>query len=101
MRTRDEWVQIFGEYDLFCSGVNSVMELPDDPQVIENGYLVDFEHPTVGKIKIPGYPVHFSEARAQTTCAAPALGEHTEEVLTGLGEYTQEEIAQLRKEGVI
>jgi crotonobetainyl-CoA:carnitine CoA-transferase CaiB-like acyl-CoA transferase len=29
------------------------------------------------------------------------LGEHTEEVLTGLGKFTKREIAQLRKEGVI
>ena len=100
-RPRDEWLEIFGEYDLFCSGVNSVMELPDDPQVIENGYMVDFEHPTVGKIKIPGYPVHFSETWAGTTRAAPELGEHTEELLTGLGGYSKKEIGQLRKEGVI
>jgi len=100
-RPRDEWLRIFGKYDLFCSGVNSVRELPDDPQVIENGYMVDFEHPTVGKIKIPGYPVHFSEAWARTTRAAPELGEHTEEVLTGLAGYSMDELEGFRKEGVI
>ncbi len=63
--------------------------------------MVDFEHPTVGKIKIPGYPVHFSETSAKPTRAAPELGEHTEEVLTDLGKYSKREIAQLRKQGVI
>jgi len=100
-RPRDEWLHIFAEYDLFCCGVNSVMELQDDPQVTENGYIVDFEHPTLGKIKIPGYPGHFSESWAQTTSAAPDLGEHTEEVLMELGDYTRKEIAQLREEGVV
>ena len=66
-----------------------------------NEYLVDFEHPTLGKIKIPGYPVHFSESSAGTTSAAPELGEHTDEVLSTLGEYTRDEIAQLREERVI
>jgi len=63
--------------------------------------LVDFDHPTLGKIKIPGYPAQFSESWARTTSAAPELGEHTDEVLMGVGEYSKEEIAQLRKEGVV
>jgi len=100
-RPRDEWLHILAEYDLFCCGVNSVMELQDDLQVTENGYIVDFEHPTLGKIKIPGYPAHFSESWAQTTSAAPDLGEHTEEVLMELGDCTREEITQLREEGVV
>jgi len=100
-RPRDEWLKIFGQYDLFCCGVNTIVDLQDDPQVIENGYLVDFEHPTLGKIKIPGYPVHFSEARAETISAAPELGEHTEEILTDICDYTSDEVTQLRKEGVV
>ncbi|MBK5101233.1 MAG: CoA transferase, partial [Desulfobacteraceae bacterium] len=54
-----------------------------------------------GKIKIPGYPSHFSKSLVQTTTAAPDLGEHTEEVLTELGGYSTEEIAQMREEGVV
>jgi len=100
-RPRDQWLRIFDENDLFCCGVNKLMELEHDPQVIENDYLVDFEHPTLGKVKIPGYPIHFSESRAGTTSAAPDLGEHTEEVLTGLAGLRVEEIEGLRKEGVV
>ena len=100
-RPRDEWLKIFAEYDLFCCGINSVTELANDPQITENDYLVDFEHPTLGKIKIPGYPAHFSESWAKTTSAAPELGEHTEEVLVELGGYTEKEVVQLKTEGVI
>jgi len=100
-RPLKEWLDIFAQYDLFCCGVNSLMELQDDPQIIENDYLVDFEHPTVGKVKIPGYPIHFSDSIAQTTSAAPELGEHTDEVLIEVGGYSEEEIAQLREEGVV
>jgi crotonobetainyl-CoA:carnitine CoA-transferase CaiB-like acyl-CoA transferase len=100
-RPRDEWLRIFGKYDLFCCAVNSMMELQSDPQVIENGYLVDFGHPTLGKIKIPGYPIYFSESWAGTTSAAPELGEHTEDVLLEIGGYTKKEITQLKAEGII
>jgi crotonobetainyl-CoA:carnitine CoA-transferase CaiB-like acyl-CoA transferase len=76
-------------------------DMAEDPQILENGYLVDFEHPTLGKIKIPGYPVDFSESWAGTSRAAPELGEHTEEVLRDLCGYSKEEIISLRQKGII
>ncbi|MCP4666322.1 MAG: CoA transferase, partial [Deltaproteobacteria bacterium] len=100
-RPLDAWLRIFDENDLFCCGINELMELENDPQVMENDYLIDFEHPALGKVKMPGYPVHFSESWAQTTSAAPELGEHTEEVLTGLAGLREGEIEGLRKQGVV
>ncbi|MDY6970797.1 MAG: CoA transferase [Thermodesulfobacteriota bacterium] len=100
-RPCDEWIRIFAEYDLFCCAVNSWNDLGDDPQIIENGYIVDFEHPTLGKVKIPGYPGHFSECRAETKSVAPELGEHTDEVLMEIGGYDDKEIARLKEDGII
>jgi len=101
LRTQAEWLHVFDDYDLFACAVNSLTDLGSDPQVLENDYLVDFEHPTLGKIKIPGYPGHFSEAQAGTISAAPDLGQHTEEVLTELVGYSRADIQALRKEGVV
>ena len=100
-RPRDEWLNIFSKYDLFCCSVNSLMELKDDPQVIENDYLVDIDHPTLGGVKVPGYPADFSESCIKTVRAAPDLGTHTDEVLKDIGGYSKEEIAQLREGGII
>lgn len=100
-RPRDEWLHALREHDLICCQVNRLSELVDDPQIMQNGYIDDFEHPILGKIKIPGYPVHFSESRVGTRSMAPRLGEHTEEVLTEIGGYTNDEVAQLQEDGVI
>jgi crotonobetainyl-CoA:carnitine CoA-transferase CaiB-like acyl-CoA transferase len=62
---------------------------------------MDFDHPVLGKIKLPGYPVHFGQAYAGTQSAAPELGEHTEEVLREWGGYSEAEINRLRSEGII
>jgi len=100
-RTLDEWLEIFDSYDLFVCAVNSLKDLGNDPQVIANDYIVDFEHPTLGEIKIPGYPGHFSETWAGTTRAAPDLGEHTEEVLMNICGYSKKRIKSLREEGIV
>jgi crotonobetainyl-CoA:carnitine CoA-transferase CaiB-like acyl-CoA transferase len=100
-RPRNEWLDIFREHDLFCCAVNRLNELADDPQIIANEYLTDLEHPTVGKVKIPAYFGSFSEAEAGTTRAAPELGEHTEEVLSGLCGYSAAEIAELKRAGAM
>lgn len=99
-RPRDEWLGIFREHDLFGCAVNGLMDLPQDPQVVANQYLVDFEHPTLGTVKVPGYFGSFSEAAAGITRAAPDLGEHTDEVLRDLCGYSADEIADLKKTGV-
>lgn len=100
-RPRDEWLKLFAEYDFPVAPVHKHSELKDDSQIVANQYIVDFDHPKLGVIKIPGYPIHFSKAYAGTRSAAPALGQDTEAVLTEIGGYTQKEIAQLKQSGVI
>ena len=100
-RTQGEWHRIFVEEGIFATKVNSPMDLGDDVQVLENDYLVQFDHPFFGKSLIPGYPVHFSETPADTRGKAPEQGEHTESVLRELGGYSDSEIRQFRDEGVV
>ncbi len=98
-KTRDKWLDLFREYDLFVGPVHRPTELEDDPQVREN-YLDEINHPSLGKVKVPGFPAHFSEARAGTRKAAPGLGEDTEEVLRTFGGYSEQEIEQFIEEEI-
>ena len=99
-KSRDEWLEILKQYDLFACPVNRPTELKDDPQVREN-YLDEIDHPSLGRIEIPGFPVHFGQARAGTRKTAPQLGENTEEILREFGGYDEEQIEQFRKEEII
>lgn len=65
-----------------------------------NFLVIDFENPLVGKVKIPGYPIHFSASGAGTRSLAPGLGEHTDQILRDMG-YSDEEIGKLKEESVI
>lgn len=101
-KTRDEWLKIFAETgDFICEPVNSISDVCNDCQMVENGYIVEFDHPTVGRIKIPGIPFSLSLTPGTMQRAAPQFGEHTEEVLIEVGGYTWEEINRFKEQGVI
>jgi formyl-CoA transferase len=99
-RTRDEWVKILVDMGLMFVKVQDFEEVQNDPQALLNGYVVNFDDPRLGKVKIPGYPVHFSANRAGTRSLAPVLGEHTDQIMGQVG-YTDKEIEELRRAGVI
>ena len=63
--------------------------------------LWDVEHPWFGKIKEVTSPVKMASIPDSEPLHAPLLGEHTDEVLTGLLHYSPDQIAQLRSDGVV
>jgi crotonobetainyl-CoA:carnitine CoA-transferase CaiB-like acyl-CoA transferase len=100
-KPRDEWLEIFAQYDFIACPVNTSLDLDSDPQIVENDYIVDLDDPTMGKVRIPGFPIQFDQACVQTRSIGPLLGEHTIDVLKSLGGYSEGEISQLKEEGVI
>ncbi len=102
-RTRDEWIAHLSESegDFIFTIVNSVDDLPEDPQIQANDYVVDFEHPQHGKTRVLGIPVKLSETPGSVRLAAPELGQHTEEVLLEVLGYDWDRITELRERKVI
>jgi len=101
-KPRDEWMKALkagGDF-IYCV-VNSVTDLPDDPQVKANEYIVDHEIPGIGKTQVLGMPVRLSATPGQPRGHAPELGEHTELLLTELLEYSWDDVAHLREANVI
>jgi formyl-CoA transferase len=100
-KPRGEWLRLFAEKDVVMCAVNTIWEAINDPQMVANDYIVDSEHPDMGHIKIPGFPIKLSGARVANTFVAPKLGEHTEIVLTELGGYSAQEIHKFKEDGVV
>ena len=98
--TRDEWVKRLGQRELLWEPVKDYAEVAADPQMTENEYIVDFDHPIHGMVKEVGIPVKLSNTPGKIRKPAPELGQHTEEVLLEIG-YTWEEIAKLREDKAI
>ncbi len=98
-KTKYEAVDILRKYEVPCSPVLSMKEIAEDPDLRESGTIVEVEHPTRGKYLTVGSPIKFSGFKPEIM-GSPLLGEHTDEVLAGLG-YTPEDIAELRARKVI
>ena len=71
-----------------------------DPQVIARDMVVEVDHPTVGPVKMVGIPIKLSDTPGEIRTAPPTLGQHSDEILRGLG-YTNEQIAAMRAAGAI
>ena len=101
-RPRDEWERRLSEAgDLIYERVQRTLELRDDPQVVENKYIIDYDHPVLGQSQWLQTPVAYSENTVSTRKMAPAHGEDTESVLIELLDYTWDDIATLQEERVI
>ena len=79
--------------------VLSTDEIVDDPHAQAIGMFTEFDHPVVGRARLPRHPTRFHGTPAALGSFAPALGEHTDEVLTQLG--LGDRIEDLRAAGVL
>ena len=101
-RPRAEWLRrLASGGDFIYSIINSVDDLPDDPQMQANGYVTAFEHPAFGPTQVVGLPVRLSETPGSIRLPAPEFGQHTEAILTEVLGYSWEEIGRLREAEVI
>jgi crotonobetainyl-CoA:carnitine CoA-transferase CaiB-like acyl-CoA transferase len=101
-RSRKDWLKRFREKgDFVIAPVNTLEDLIADPQMLENNYILKYEHPDLGSIKMVGFPVRMKKTPVSPTGSAPHIGEHTYEVLSEIAEYTEEEIKDLREQEII
>jgi crotonobetainyl-CoA:carnitine CoA-transferase CaiB-like acyl-CoA transferase len=102
-KNRNEWVHALEEMGggLAYSLVLEPEELQSDPQIRDNDYITEINHPVLGKTKVIGCPIKFSKTPADVNPTAPNFGEHTEEVLMNTCHYSWEDIEKLKDDEVI
>jgi crotonobetainyl-CoA:carnitine CoA-transferase CaiB-like acyl-CoA transferase len=100
-RTQAEWVRLAAEHDLAIGPAVQQDELCIDPQLAARGAFIDAVHPVAGPFTHVTLPALVDGQRStEIRHHAPALGEHTDEVLTELG-LSPDRIAVLRNAGVV
>jgi benzylsuccinate CoA-transferase BbsF subunit len=76
-------------------------DLAEDPHLRERGYLVQLEHPEVGKRIHAGIPWKMFGTPCEPHSAAPMRGADTEQILKSLLGYTRDQVEQLRKAEIL
>jgi crotonobetainyl-CoA:carnitine CoA-transferase CaiB-like acyl-CoA transferase len=87
--TTAEAIEYMLSFGVPIAEIYSVKELVNDPHLIERDMFTEVEHPRAGTINVTNFPVKFSE------------GQHNEEILSKVLGYTEEQIKDLEKAGVI
>jgi crotonobetainyl-CoA:carnitine CoA-transferase CaiB-like acyl-CoA transferase len=82
-----------------CGVIVPPAELPDDPHARAVGLFVEQQHPIAGRTRLPRHPTQFEATPAALGGPAPGLGEHTDEILRGIG--LADRIDALRAAGVV
>ncbi|MCV3738840.1 CoA transferase [Rhizobium sp. TRM96647] len=99
-RTSAEWLSLLRAADIWCGPVYGYEELLKDEQIRHNGTFVEYDHPTEGRIKTPGFPINFSRTPSRVDRGAPVTGQHSREVLKEAG-FAPERIEKLLATGVV
>jgi crotonobetainyl-CoA:carnitine CoA-transferase CaiB-like acyl-CoA transferase len=84
-----------------CGPVNDIPTALADPQAQARGMVQTVDHPITGPVPLLGPVPKLGATPAQIRSAPPLLGEHTDAVLQEFCGFDQEQLAALRREGVI
>lgn len=84
-RSSAEWLEEMRARDIWAGPVYGYADLVDDPQIRHNGTFVEYDHPTEGRVKAPGFPIRFSRTPSAVVRGAPLVGEHSRELLREAG----------------
>ena len=100
-KSTDEWVPLIESQGIPCGRINRIDQALDEAQVKHRNMRTKVIHQGLGEIDILASPIHMSETPTRVDRAPPMLGEHTEEVLEELLEYSAGDISALRQSGII
>lgn len=101
-KTAEEWLKIFEDFQIPSSPINSIDNVMEDIQVLARNMIVEVEDKQAGKVKIAGNPIKMTNVPdTNQRGPAPEIGEHNEEIYENILGYTQEQIKDLKDQGVI
>jgi crotonobetainyl-CoA:carnitine CoA-transferase CaiB-like acyl-CoA transferase len=100
-RTMRDWLESLERAGVPCGPINTVADVFADPQVQARGLKLDLPHPSIGLVPSVANPIKYSATPISYSSAPPMLGADTDEILREMLGVPPEEIARLRKAGIV
>lgn len=98
-RSAAEWEVYLGD-DVPCAAARPIEDLFQNPQVLAENMVTEFDHPLVGKYRGQSRPIKFSRTSGKDMFPAPTFGQHTDEILKNAG-YSEEECEAINKKNIV
>jgi crotonobetainyl-CoA:carnitine CoA-transferase CaiB-like acyl-CoA transferase len=95
------WIAALEAANVPCGPINRVDQVFADPQAVARNLTVAMNHAAVGQMKLVASPLRLSATPPEYRNAPPLLGEHTDEILSGVLDLSAAEIGRLRGDGVV
>ncbi len=99
-RTVKEWMAALEPLDVLCAPINDYAQLVRHPAVLATGLIVEQDHPKAGRFTTMATAVKLEKTPGTIRTGAPAMGEHSREILGEAG-LTAAELDALTAEGII
>lgn len=99
--TNAHWIRLLEEARIPCAPVNKFSDALNDSQVRHRNMVVDLHHPDGKKTQGPGHPIKMSRSNEESFSAAPHIGQHTDDVLSALLNFSVAEISELKSKGIV
>jgi formyl-CoA transferase/CoA:oxalate CoA-transferase len=93
-----DWLNIFEAEDIVAGPINKLDDVANDPQVKHQKIILEMEHQLGGKVRLVGCPIKMNDLSPDNYLTPPLLGQHTDEVLTKILGYSEEQISNIKKE---
>jgi formyl-CoA transferase len=97
----EHWLDQLRNAGLPCGRINTVPEVFELEHTRAREMILESQHASAGTLKLVGFPYKLSNTPAEIQKPPPMLGEHTEEILSSLLNYSIEDINSLKDKGVI
>lgn len=95
-----EWLELLRGRGIMVDVISDFSDCSNDPQAITNEFIIELR--TIeGILRMLGFPILLKQTPSKITQMAPALGQHTRNVLMDLLGYTYDKVMQLKQDKII
>ena len=104
-RTKADWLAALEAAKVPCGAINNLAEVFADPQIEARGMVTEWQHPVKDGLRLVSSPLKLSETPVRSPegggLPPPQLGQHTDEVLRSVLNYTGQKLSELKSNRVI
>ena len=95
-RSKAEWLAALEAAKVPCGAINNLAEVFADPQIEARGMVTHWQHPHLNDLRLVSSPIKLSATPVRTDMPPPLLGQHTDEVLRSVLNYSDSKLSELK-----